>query len=145
MFNPMSFLTAVMQVTARSNSLPLDYMTNRWCFTNIYEVHELQKPAEGVYVHGLFMEGAGWEEGKGDDEGYLTESKMKELHPVMPIANVFSVHIDDMSWEDMYHCPTFVTSLRGATFIVETNVRMDADDDQKRWILAGAAMVLMDD
>eukprot|EP00397_Hematodinium_sp_SG-2012_P000164 GEMP01000164.1.p1 GENE.GEMP01000164.1~~GEMP01000164.1.p1 ORF type:complete len:2602 (+),score=544.41 GEMP01000164.1:57-7808(+) len=145
MFNAMAFLTAVMQVTARSKGLPLDFMTNRWRFTNAKDVAELPiAPPEGVFLHGLFMEGAGWEEGKGEDEGYITDSKMKELHPTMPVANVFSVHIDHMSWENMYVCPVFTTSLRGATFVMESNVRMDADDDIKRWILAGAAMILSD-
>lgn len=32
LFNPMAFLTAVMQVTARSKELPLDFMTNRTTF-----------------------------------------------------------------------------------------------------------------
>jgi len=146
LFNPMSFLTAVMQVTARGKTLPLDFMTNRWTFTNHHEVSDLAATApEGVYVHGLFMEGAGWEEGKGDDEGYLTESKMKDLHPPMPICNVVSVLNEEMSWDSMYHCPVFITTLRGATFVVEANVRMDADDDEKRWVLAGAAMLLAED
>ena len=63
----MSFLTAVMQVTARKDQLPLDFMVNRWVFTNYREPRELPNvhEVEGVYVHGLFMEGASWEEGKG--------------------------------------------------------------------------------
>jgi len=146
MFNPMAFMTAVKQVTARSTGLPLDFMFNRWCFTNAHDQIELPAaPAEGVYLHGLCMEGSGWEEGKGDDEGYITDSKLKDLHPFMPIANVFSVHMQDMSWVSMYTCPIFVNSLRGATFVVQSNVRMDPDDDDKRWILAGAAMLLADD
>ena len=32
----------------------------------------------GVHIHGLFLEGASWEEGKGDDEGYVSDSKMKD-------------------------------------------------------------------
>jgi len=145
-FNPMSFLTAVMQVTARSKGLPLDFMTNRCTFTNCREVHELAGlPPEGVYCHGLFMEGAGWEEGKGDDEGYITDSKMKDLHPEMPIVNCFSVHIEVMDWTAMYHCPVFVTSLRGATFVFVANVRMDPDDYENRWVLAGAALLMSDD
>jgi len=146
LFNAMSFMTAVMQVTARANQLPLDYMTNRTRFLNTRDVADItSQPAKGVYIHGLFMEGAGWEDGKGEDEGYITDSKMKDLHPYMPIANVYSVHIDEMDWFAMYHCPVFATSLRGATFIMQGNVRMDPDDNEVRWILAGAALLTQDD
>jgi dynein heavy chain len=146
LFNAMSFMTAVMQTTARSQQLPLDYMTNRCKFTNTRDLAEIPgQPVEGVYIHGLYMEGAGWEEGKGEDEGYITDSKMKDLHPYMPICNVYSCHIDLMDWNAMYHCPVFATSLRGATFIFQANVRMDPDDDEKRWVLAGAALLTQDD
>jgi len=146
LFNSMSFLTSNMQVAARSNNLPLDFMVNRCRFYNIREVSEVVGlPAQGVNVHGLFMEGAGWEDGKGEDEGYITESKMKDLHPQMPICNIYAVHIDEMDWNCMYHCPVFSTSLRGATFIFQANVRMDPDDFENRWTLAGAAMLTQDD
>jgi len=146
LFNSMSFLTSNMQVAARANQLPLDYMTNRFCFTNSRDLAEITgQPTEGVYVHGLFMEGAGWEDGKGEDEGYITESKMKDLHPYMPICNVYAVHIDVMSWEAMYHCPVFSTTLRGATFVVQANIRMDPDDVEHRWTLAGAALLTQED
>jgi len=146
LFNAMSFLTSNMQVAARANNLPLDYMTNRCRFLNTYDVSSLTaQPDVGVYVHGLFMEGARWENGKGEDEGYISESKMKELHPLMPICNVFSVHIDQMDWTAMYHCPVFTTSMRGATYIFTANVRMDPDDVEVTWVLAGAAMLTQDD
>jgi len=146
LFNAMSFMTAVMQTTARSQQLPLDYMKNRCKFSNTRDVAEIPgQPADGVYIHGLFMEGSGWEDGKGDDEGYITDSKMKDLHPAMPVCNVYSVHIDLMDWTAMYHCPVFATSTRGPTFIFEANVRMDPDDDEKRWVLAGAALLTQDD
>jgi len=146
LFNSMSFLTSNMQVAARSNNLPLDYMTNRCRFFNTRDLNDITGvPERGVHVHGLFMEGAGWEDGKGDEEGYITESKMKDLHPVMPICNVFAVHIDEMDWNSMYHCPVFSTSLRGATYIFTANIRMDPDDNETRWILAGAALLTQDD
>ncbi|CAE7754278.1 ODA11 [Symbiodinium sp. CCMP2592] len=146
LFNSMSFLTSNMQVAARSNNLPLDYMTNRCRFYNIRDLAEITGvPAQGVNVHGLFLEGAGWEDGKGEDEGYITESKMKDLHPTMPICNIFAVHISEMDWNAMYHCPVFSTSLRGATFIFQANVRMDPDDNEYRWVLAGAAMLTQAD
>lgn len=121
-------------------------MTNRTTFLNIRDPSDLVGvPPTGVHIHGLFLEGASWEEGKGEDEGYIFDSKMKELHPVMPVANVFSVQLSEMSWENMYKCPVFVTSQRGDTFVVAVNVRMDPDDDEKRWILFGAALLMTDD
>jgi len=146
LFNPMAFLTAVMQVTARASGLPLDFMTNRTTFTNTKDPSDLVGlPQNGVHIHGLFLEGASWEEGKGDDEGYIFDSKMKELHPVMPVANVFSVQLSNMDWTNMYTCPIFVTAKRGDTFVVAVNVRMDPDDDEIRWILFGAALLMTDD
>ena len=38
-------------------------------------------PREGAYIHGLFMEGARWD----INIGTIVESKMKELHPMMPV------------------------------------------------------------
>jgi dynein heavy chain len=146
LFNPMSFLTSNMQIAARTNSLPLDFMRNRCRFYNTRNINDITGvPPKGVNVHGLFMEGAGWEDGKGEDEGYITDSKMKDLHPVMPICNVYAVHSDDMDWNSMYNCPVFTTSLRGATFVFVANVRMDPDDYETRWVLAGAAMLTSDD
>ena len=55
-FNPQSFLTAIMQSTARKNELPLDKM----CL--VCEVTKKNKeeigaaPREGAYTHGLYME-----------------------------------------------------------------------------------------
>ena len=98
-----------------------------------------------MFSDGVFLEGAGWEDGKGQDEGYLTDSKMKELYVGLPVCEVYSVHLDDMNWDSMLHCPVFITSTRGATFVYQTNVRLDTDDNEVRWILAGAAILLNDD
>ncbi|CAD7974700.1 unnamed protein product [Amoebophrya sp. A25] len=147
LFNPNSFLTAIKQVTARSKGLPLDFMTNRSFVTNWHEVGDL--PVEpiygGTFLHGLFMEGASWEEGKGGDEGYITDSKMKELRAVMPVINCYALLSTEMTWDSMYHCPVFITSTRGATFVYQANMRMDADDNEFRWVLAGAAMLLTEE
>ncbi len=35
----------------------------------------------GFFIHGLYVEGASWESGAGGTEGYLTDAKLKELHP----------------------------------------------------------------
>ena len=57
-FNPQSFLTAIMQSTARKNELPLDKMSLTCEVTKKYQGESMQVPREGAYVHGLFIEGA---------------------------------------------------------------------------------------
>ena len=80
-FNPQSFLTAIMQSTARKNELPLDKMSLA-CEVTKKNKEEMQAPPrEGAYIHGLFMEGARWD----INIGSIVESKMKELHPMMPV------------------------------------------------------------
>ncbi|TEB19592.1 Dynein heavy chain family protein, partial [Perkinsus sp. BL_2016] len=151
LFNPMSYLTAVMQVTARQLNLPLDSMALRCSVTNIRDPKiELSSssptpPRGGVYVHGLFLEGASWEEGKGDEEGYLTDPKLKVLHPSLPVINVYAVPAMEMNWENMYHCPVYITSQRGPTYLFTANIRMEPDDVERKWILAGAALILTED
>jgi len=102
-------------------------------------------PTRGVYVHGLFIEGASWEDGKGDEEGYICDSKPKVLHPTMPVLNVVAVPNLEMNWTNMFKCPVYVTSARGPTYIFTANVRMEPDDLESKWVLAGAALLLTDD
>jgi dynein heavy chain len=65
LFNPMSFLTAIMQITARATNQPLDEMCLRSDVTNHYDITELTEyPETGSYVNGFTLEGAGWEAGR---------------------------------------------------------------------------------
>lgn len=60
LFNPMGYVTACLQMTARAKALPLDSMM---ISTEVMDFHGEQcegQPEEGTYVHGLFMEGAKW-------------------------------------------------------------------------------------
>lgn len=73
LFNPMSFLTAIMQKTARQKTLALDKIILK-CDVLNHDRSEIKAAAEdGAYIDGFFLEGAKWEVGKGDQQGYLTE------------------------------------------------------------------------
>ena len=100
----------------------------------------------GFYVHGLYLEGAGWELGGGGADGYLTEAKLKDLHPKLPVVNVISVLKKDRKIVGQYQCPTYVTSLRGPTYVFTANLQMESDEtDARDWILAGVALLMSDD
>jgi len=64
LFNPMSFLTAIMQYTSRLYTLPLDNMKLQTDVSQYRDESEInENPESGRYVHGLFLEGAAWEMG----------------------------------------------------------------------------------
>lgn len=88
----MSYLTAIMQVTARAEGLPLDDIILKTEVRNSYSKEDFPTfAAQGAYVTGFFLEGAGWELGRGDEQGYLVDMQLKELHPVVPIVHVTAI------------------------------------------------------
>jgi len=68
LFNPMSYLTAIMQVTSRAKGLALDYMCLETTVLNTKDVADIAAAAEdGAFINGFFLEGAGWEPGRGNE------------------------------------------------------------------------------
>ena len=141
----MSYLTAIMQVTARQNNLPLDDMTLRTDITNTRSHEDLPGPAEsGSYVHGFFLEGAGWEMGRGGEQGYLADMVLKELHPEVPVIHVTSIRMEERrTAKGNYECPVYVTTMRGPTIVFTAYLKMESEEsDANKWILAGAALLM---
>ncbi|KAF4517248.1 hypothetical protein B566_EDAN011632, partial [Ephemera danica] len=83
-FNPQSFLTAIMQSTARRCEWPLDKMCLQCDVTKRHREDVVSPPREGAYVHGLLMEGARWDV----ESGVITDSRLKELFPPMPVIAI---------------------------------------------------------
>lgn len=118
LFNAMSYLTAIMQTTARATGLPLDGMCLQTTVTNTRDKSEFTEfAAQGAYINGYFLEGAAWEMGRGDEQGYLTEMQPKDLHPILPIVHVKSIPNADRVKKGFYECPVYVTSMRGPAYV----------------------------
>ena len=144
LFNPMSYLTAIMQVTARSEGLPLDDICLRTEVKNSFSKEDFPSFApNGAYVTGFFLEGAGWEMGRGDEQGYLVDMQLKELHPVVPIVHVTAIRRELKQTTAIYECPTYVTTQRGPTYVFTSGLQMESEEqDVRKWILAGVCMVM---
>jgi dynein heavy chain len=68
LFNPMSFLTAIKQATARAKGLPLDGMDLQTTVTNERDPANVNEAAEdGAFIHGFTLQGAAWENGRGGE------------------------------------------------------------------------------
>jgi len=111
-FFPQAFLTGTLQNYARKYQVAID--------TVDFDFHVLQKegandilekPEDGVYIYGLFLEGAGWD----PSEGYIVESRPKELYVDFP-----AVHLDPKVGRKtpatgVYACPCYKTTMRAGT------------------------------
>jgi dynein heavy chain len=118
LFNPMSYLTAIMQVTSRGKGLALDYMTLETTVLNTKDTADIAAAAEdGAFINGFFLEGAGWEPGRGNEQGYLTDMVLKDLHPELPIMHVKSLPVAERKTLGFYECPIFITTMRGPTYV----------------------------
>jgi dynein heavy chain len=106
LFNPSSFLTAVMQTTARRNDWALDRTVVVTEVTK-KQPEDIQQPSrDGCYVSGLTLEGARW-----TDAG-LEESKPKELFCPMPVMLIRAVPAEKAELKDVYSCPVYSTERR---------------------------------
>lgn len=144
MFNPMSYLTAIMQATARSTGLPLDGMVLKTDVTNERDPTAIADHADfGAYVHGFTLQGAAWENGRGGEQGSLCEMIPKELTPELPVMNVTAVERHKQVGMGYYDCPVYITTARGATYVYTAKLRMESEEfDEKVWILAGVGLFM---
>jgi len=140
----MSYLTAIMQVTARAENLPLDDICLKTEVKNTFSPEDYPTFAtKGAYCTGFFLEGAAWEMGRGDEQGYLVDMQLKELHPVVPIIHVTAIKREFKQTIALYNCPVYTTTGRGPTFVFTAGLQLESEEqDVRKWILAGVAMVL---
>jgi dynein heavy chain len=166
LFNPTAYLTAIMQVTSRKNNLPLDKMTIETHITMHQQpekTKELGYPSDGMYVHGLYLEGARWPSPDEIEEtvaidgvpcgGSLVDGRLKELLPPLPVIYVKAVPVQS-TWEpsavgylrhvdDIYECPVYITSMRGGTYVFLSTLETEAP--KSKWVLTGTAILMQTD
>ena len=145
--NPMSFITAVKQQTARQKVLPLDDLDTMTEITNMTEDMVKDYPPDGgVYLTGMFLQGAKWEDSNPDAPGFLTEMVNKELDPKIPVMRVYAIELQHKNTKGYYECPVYYTTARGGTYIFTAYLKMENDEtDPIQWILAGVALILSTD
>lgn len=136
LFNPQSFLTAIMQTIARKNEWPLDKMCISVDVTKKTREELGSAPREGSYAFGFYMEGARWD----SNSGQIAESKLKELTPAMPILFIRAIPVDRKETKNVYECPVYKTKNRGPTFVWVFNLK--SKEKPAKWILGGVALLL---
>uniref|UniRef100_A0A8C2TVC6 Dynein axonemal heavy chain 5 n=1 Tax=Coturnix japonica TaxID=93934 RepID=A0A8C2TVC6_COTJA len=135
-FNPQGFLTAMRQEITRANK--------GWALDSVVLCNEVTKwmkdditgpPVEGVYVYGLYLEGASWDR----RNMRLTESKPKVLFEMMPVIRIYA---ENNTSKDpcLYSCPVYKKAVRtDANYIAAVDLR--TLQPPEHWVLRGVALL----
>uniref|UniRef100_A0A8W4F932 Dynein axonemal heavy chain 5 n=1 Tax=Sus scrofa TaxID=9823 RepID=A0A8W4F932_PIG len=134
-FNPQGFLTAMRQEITRANK--------GWALDNMVLCNEVTKwmkddisapPTEGVYVYGLYLEGAGWDK----RNMKLIESKPKVLFELMPVIRIYAENNSKDS--RLYSCPIYKKPVRtDLNYIAAVDLR--TAQAPEHWVLRGVALL----
>nr|KAF6461745.1 dynein axonemal heavy chain 8 [Molossus molossus] len=136
-FNPQGFLTAMRQeVTRAHKGWALDSVTIHNEVLRQTKEEILAPPAEGVYIYGLYMDGAAWDR----RNGKLTESTPKVLFTQLPLLHIFAINSTAPKDPKLYVCPIYKKPRRtDLTFITVVYLRTVLSPDH--WILRGVALL----
>jgi dynein heavy chain len=162
-FFPQGFLTGTLQVHARKYDLPIDELSFEFAVLKKYrdqfsyneaakrleygQINEddkdLEKPKDGVLIHGLFMDAFRW-----DDENFqCCESNIGEMNPSLPMLHMEPKRNLVVN-PNHYISPLYRTAARAGTlsttglstnFVVSVN--LPSDKPQEYWIKKGSALI----
>ncbi|KAK9721112.1 ATP-binding dynein motor region [Popillia japonica] len=139
---PTGFLTAVLQTAARAAKVPIDTLSWDFNVLNVEEAAIVERPEQGVYVKGLYLEGAGW------DKRYanLIEPQPMQLVCAMPLIHFKPVEQLKKKTKGLYNCPCYYYPIRTGTpgvpaFIVAVDLK-SGQENSDFWIKRGTALLL---
>ncbi|EAY19693.1 Dynein heavy chain family protein [Trichomonas vaginalis G3] len=141
-FMQQAFLTGIKQNCARKNQIGVDTISFG------FEVMDTENPPprkdEGVYITGLFIEGASWDPVK----KVLADPRPKELFQAMPPIVLKPIGNRKKPTTGIYECPVYKVGTRKGTLSTtghSTNyvltIELPSDKPQSFWIKRGVAMI----
>ncbi len=110
-FFPQGFLTAILQNYARKYRFPIDTVSFSFVMKDELAEDIKQKPEDGCYIYGLFLEGARWDKKLKS----LIDPKPKELFSPMPTIHMLPQKDRATPTSDIYRCPVYKILTRTGT------------------------------
>ncbi|XP_043257418.1 dynein axonemal heavy chain 3 [Colletes gigas] len=140
-FFTQSFLTGVLQNYARKQRIPIDKLDFEFEITT-FESNIETAPSHGVYVKGLFLEGARWNK----ELKRLDESKPKIMFDILPVVWLQPGIKATFVVKLVYYCPVYKTSARRGVLATTGHssnfvlyILLPTHIDPSHWIKRGTA------
>ena len=147
---PTGFLTAILQTTARSDGLAIDTLEFEYPILEFpLELLGQERPKDGAYIHGLFLEGARWD----FENACLVEPEPMSLYSPMPVIHFKPVEArrlggaaDAARARAMYKCPMYLYPVRTGTrerpsFMGVVDLKTGSGEPE-HWVRRGTALLL---
>lgn len=142
-FFPQAFLTGTLQNFARKYAKPIDGISFSFHVLDKKPEQIMERPSDGLYIHGLFLEGARWDASKNS----LVDSRPKELFTSFPVLWLLPEEERKEPETGIYRCPVYKTLTRRGVLSTtghSTNfvmwVEIPTTVPQAKWIKGGVAL-----
>ncbi|OQR82552.1 dynein heavy chain [Achlya hypogyna] len=143
-FFPQGFMTGTLQNFARKYQTAIDCLGFTFAVLDVPATAVRESPSDGIYVDGLWLEGARWNAKKRS----LEEARPGEMFSPMALVH-FLPAANIMRKKEEYPCPVYKTSVRKGTLSttgMSTNfvvaVYLPTRHNPDHWVLNGAAFLL---
>ncbi|KAM6908086.1 dynein axonemal heavy chain 2-like [Lycodopsis pacificus] len=138
---PNGFLTAVLQSHARQHNISVDKLSWEFIVSTGDDSHLIYPPKDGVFVRGLFLEGAGWDK----SNSCLVEAKPMQMVCPMPTIHFKPVE-KKKGTKSTYLCPCYYFPVRSGvagrpSFVVGIELKCGAATPD-HWIKRGTALLM---
>lgn len=139
---PTGFLTAVLQTCARQNNISVDSLSWEFVVSTVDDYNITQQPKDGVWIKGLFLEGAGWDK----RNACLIEAEPMQLVCPLPTIHFKPVENKKKAGKGMYACPCYYYSNRAGasgrpSFIVAVDLK-SGSVAADHWVKRGTALLM---
>eukprot|EP00604_Paraphysomonas_vestita_P002119 CAMPEP_0174818756 /NCGR_PEP_ID=MMETSP1107-20130205/1609_1 /TAXON_ID=36770 /ORGANISM="Paraphysomonas vestita, Strain GFlagA" /LENGTH=489 /DNA_ID=CAMNT_0016031079 /DNA_START=989 /DNA_END=2458 /DNA_ORIENTATION=+ len=140
-FFPQGFMTASLQTYAREHMEAIDNLSFEYSVLHTPPNQILTGPEDGVFVFGLYLEGARWD----NDLWLLADSSPGRMYDLLPAIH-FKPAVGHKQAPGTYECPVYKTAVRKgvlSTTGMSTNyvvpIELPTNSPEQKWILAGVA------